>query len=69
LKLSARSTIEISTLFVRDGARAADPTQMIILPIQESVQIDDLSNRDGQTWAYMMGILGQWPGFRRSHYG
>jgi hypothetical protein len=50
-------------------ACAADPTQLIILPIQESVQIDDLSNREGQTWADMMGILGQWPGFRRSDCG
>ncbi|KAJ5672727.1 hypothetical protein N7507_001854 [Penicillium longicatenatum] len=50
-------------------ARSAVPTQMIILPIQEAAQIDDLSTREGQVWSQILDVLESWAGFRRLYWG
>ncbi|KAJ5099596.1 hypothetical protein N7532_006597 [Penicillium argentinense] len=48
--------------------RPAAPTQMIVLPIQEEIQLDQPSQH-GQTWTQILDILEQWPGFRRLYWG
>jgi hypothetical protein len=42
---------------------------MIILPIQEAAQIDDLSTKEGQVWSQILDILESWAGFRRLYWG
>lgn len=58
LGVVSKSAIEIRHIVTGMG-RAAAPTPMIILPIQKSVQIDDLSTRKGQTWSLTKKILEQ----------
>ncbi|KAJ5689344.1 hypothetical protein N7462_003736 [Penicillium macrosclerotiorum] len=50
-------------------ARAAVPTQMIILPLKEQLQIEVPSTREGQVWSQILGIFEHWAGFRRLYWG
>lgn len=50
-------------------ARSAFPTQMIILPIKEETQIDNLSTKEGQTWSQALESIESWTGFRRLYWG
>jgi hypothetical protein len=50
-------------------ARAADPTQMIIFPIAEEVQIDTASTPAGEVWSKVLNLLENWAGFRRMYWG
>lgn len=47
----------------------AFPTQMIILPIRATANIEDPSTKDGQIWSQVLDILEQWNGFRRLYWG
>ncbi|KAJ5241146.1 uncharacterized protein N7469_002737 [Penicillium citrinum] len=49
--------------------RPAAPTQMIILPIQETLLIDQPSTQEGQTWSQILGILENFAGFLRMDWG
>lgn len=50
-------------------AHAAAPTQMIILPIKEEIQIDTHSTPAGQVWSQILNVLENWSGFRRLYWG
>ncbi|CEJ60357.1 hypothetical protein PMG11_08934 [Penicillium brasilianum] len=50
-------------------ARAAAPTQMIVLPIKEEIQIDTPSTPAGQVWSQILNVLENWSGFRRLYWG
>lgn len=50
-------------------ARPAVPTQMIIIPINETLSIDNLSFKEGKTWAQILNIFEKWSGFRRLYWG
>jgi hypothetical protein len=50
-------------------ACAADPTQMIILPIAEEVQIDTPSTPASEVWSQVLGVFENWAGFRRLYWG
>lgn len=49
--------------------RPAAPTQMIILPIQETLLIDQPSTQEGQVWSQILGILEKFTGFQRLDWG
>jgi hypothetical protein len=42
---------------------------MIILPIQETMLIDQPSTQEGQTWSQILGILERSTGFQRLDWG
>jgi hypothetical protein len=48
---------------------SAAPTQMIILPIKATVNIEDPLTKEGRTWTQALDILESWPGFRRLYWG
>lgn len=50
-------------------ARSAVPTQMMILPIAENIEINDSSTPAGQTWSQIISIVEKWAGFRRVYWG
>lgn len=45
------------------------PTQMVILPIKATANIEDPSTNEGRVWAQVLDILENWQGFRRLYWG
>ena len=47
----------------------AEATQMIILPIPISSNLDDATSKDGKAWQEVLNFIKKQPGFQRVYWG